>query len=351
MTCRPVPRFTTGRPRRVFLQVHDLDGGLRAFRTAAVSPGSTISFPPHITIVHPRTSALGEQAWAELAACNLSIRFTVTCVAITAFDGDRWPALRVLHLAPGGPSPRNDENAGSTGHDATRIPPLPVRPRPRRSETADSYLRRLAAANHLRFTYLRRYIARPEGSYGPIDAAKLAVLACRELPAILLALPEAAPSRRPPARRYSREDIRHSHAGKRNKYAAIRRERHQRHVRTGLSSASTTSAVAPSSKRSHPLTRLERKKIHREPARPGGACTPHIDAMIKAAPADHTSRQIWERLADEHGTTVAFPTLRTYVTSHRGQGQTGQDQLSNISRRQPQGNAAGRTFVRTRVST
>ena len=26
---------------------------------------------------------------------------------------------------------------------------------------------------------------------------------------------------------------------------------------------------------------------------------------------------IWERLADQHGTTVAYPTLRTYVTSHR----------------------------------
>lgn len=83
----------------VFLQVDDLDGGLRAFRAAVVPPGSTISFPPHITIVHPRTSGLGEQAWAELAACSLSIRFRVTCVAITAFDGDRWPALRVLHLA------------------------------------------------------------------------------------------------------------------------------------------------------------------------------------------------------------------------------------------------------------
>lgn len=83
----------------VFLQVHDLDGGLRAFRTAVVPPGNAISFPPHITIVHPRTSALGEQAWAELATCSVSIRFTVTRVAITAFDGDRWPALRVLHLA------------------------------------------------------------------------------------------------------------------------------------------------------------------------------------------------------------------------------------------------------------
>ena len=48
-------------------------------------------------------------------------------------------------------------------------PPLPVRPRPRRGENADSYLRRLAVANHLRFSHLRRYLSRPEGSYGPVD--------------------------------------------------------------------------------------------------------------------------------------------------------------------------------------
>ena len=27
---------------------------------------------------------------------------------------------------------------------------------------------------------------------------------------------------------------------------------------------------------------------------------------------------IWQRLADDHGTTVAYPTLRTYVTNRRG---------------------------------
>ena len=58
-------------------------------------------------------------------------------------------------------------------------PPLPLRPRPRHGETADSYLRRLAAANHLRFTYLRRYVATPRGSYGLIDPGQLAVLASR----------------------------------------------------------------------------------------------------------------------------------------------------------------------------
>jgi hypothetical protein len=41
-----------------------------------------------------------------------------------------------------------------------------------------------------------------------------------------------------------------------------------------------------------------------------------IDAMIEADPAIATAT-IWQRLADDHGTTVAYPTLRTYVTSQR----------------------------------
>ena len=38
--------------------------------------------------------------------------------------------------------------------------------------------------------------------------------------------------------------------------------------------------------------------------------------MIEADPKIATAT-IWQRLADEHGTTVAYQTLRTYVTSRR----------------------------------
>ena len=61
-----------------------------------------------------------------------------------------------------------------TGHNEHRLPPLPVRPRPRLGETADEYVRRLATANHLPFSYLRRYLGRR--SYGPVDPAMLAAL-------------------------------------------------------------------------------------------------------------------------------------------------------------------------------
>ena len=59
----------------------------------------------------------------------------------------------------------------------------------------------------------------------------------------------------------------------------------------------------------------ERKKIHREPAALNGLHG-HIDAMIEADPKIATAT-IWQRLADEHGTTVAYYTLRTYVISRR----------------------------------
>lgn len=202
---------------------------------------------------------------------------------------------------------------------AGQPPPLPVRPRPRRGETADSYLRRLAAANHLRFTYLRRYLARPQGSYGPVDPGRLAALAGRELPAILQALPELAPASRPPARRYTQEDIQRSHAAKKAKYAEIRHaagngmsERaieRKHHVGRRTIIKALASADPP-----------ERKKIHREPAALDGL-QGHIDAMIDADP-EIAIAAIWQRLADDHGITVAYPTLRTYAVSRRAASET-----------------------------
>lgn len=193
--------------------------------------------------------------------------------------------------------------------------PLPVRPRPRRGETAGSYLRRLAAANHLRFSYLRRYLARPGGSYGPIDPGKLAALAGRELTAVLHVLPELAPAGpRSGARRYTEEDIQRNHAAKRAKYAAIRRDagngmsgraierRHHVGRRTIVKALASTDPP-------------ERKKFHREPAALNGLHG-HIEAMIEADP-EIAIAAIWERLADEHGVTVAYPTLRTYVSNRR----------------------------------
>jgi hypothetical protein len=193
--------------------------------------------------------------------------------------------------------------------------PLPVRPRPRHGETADSYLRRLAAANHLRFTYLRLYVAARRGSYDPVDPARLAALAGREPHAILRAFPELAPAAAgPPARRYPREEVERNRAARREKYAAIRRDAENGYSQRAIMSRRRTGrrTVALALASAEPP---ERKKIHRESAALNGL-HPIIDAMLDEDPAIGTAA-VWQRLADDHGRTVAYYTLRTYVISRR----------------------------------
>jgi hypothetical protein len=48
--------------------------------------------------VHPRTSRLGDQARVQLASRPVQARFTISEIAITAYDGDRWPSLLVIPL-------------------------------------------------------------------------------------------------------------------------------------------------------------------------------------------------------------------------------------------------------------
>ena len=51
-----------------------------------------------------------------------------------------------------------------TPDDGPLPPPLPVRVRPAAGETAESYIRRLARANHLRPSLLQVYVRNPDGS-------------------------------------------------------------------------------------------------------------------------------------------------------------------------------------------
>jgi hypothetical protein len=193
--------------------------------------------------------------------------------------------------------------------------PLPVRLRPQRGETADSYVRRLASANHLRFSYLRRYLSAPAGSYGPLQPGKLAAVTGRDLPAILHALPDlATPLPRRSTRRYSDDEIQRNRARKNALFTAIRHdadagmsgraiERKHRVGRRTTQKALTSSTPPP------------RKKMNRESVVLNGLHAV-IDAMTQTNP-QITVTAIWEHLADELDTTVAYPTLRAYITRQR----------------------------------
>lgn len=98
------PAFYVGSPADgVFLRVHDIDGGIARFRAAAVPAGPMIDFPSHVTIVHPRTSDRGRQAWDELEDTRIDARFAITHLAVTAYSDTRWRTLRLLSLTGTGP--------------------------------------------------------------------------------------------------------------------------------------------------------------------------------------------------------------------------------------------------------
>ncbi|HEV3294119.1 MAG TPA: helix-turn-helix domain-containing protein, partial [Streptosporangiaceae bacterium] len=77
--------------------------------------------------------------------------------------------------------------------------PLPIRPRPRRGETTESYARRLAHANHLRPSYLRAFLCDPPRRTGAIRPWRLAAISGRSVRALQHAL-AGLTQRGPPAR-------------------------------------------------------------------------------------------------------------------------------------------------------
>lgn len=77
----------------VFVQVYDPDGAWRRLRSSIAGPPVEDSIPAHITLIHPRTSALGPTAWDDLQARNLRRTVRVASVAVTAFDGKGWATV------------------------------------------------------------------------------------------------------------------------------------------------------------------------------------------------------------------------------------------------------------------
>ena len=53
---------------------------------------------PHVTIVHPRHSNLGSQAWETVRTLDLAGASTVAEVGITVFDGRVWRTVERLPL-------------------------------------------------------------------------------------------------------------------------------------------------------------------------------------------------------------------------------------------------------------
>jgi 2'-5' RNA ligase len=90
-----------GRPEGgVYVEVDDVDGGYGGLREEVLrTPFQAVTFRPHVTLVHPRTSCRGRDFWDRRRHERQDREFTATEIAITAFDGDRWVVLAACTLA------------------------------------------------------------------------------------------------------------------------------------------------------------------------------------------------------------------------------------------------------------
>ena len=82
----------------VYVTVEDIDGGYARCVRKCCAHRSFVAFPPHVTLVHPRTSGRGDDfrdsGWSRRGDAG----FMAQEVAITAFDGARWVVLGTFRL-------------------------------------------------------------------------------------------------------------------------------------------------------------------------------------------------------------------------------------------------------------
>jgi hypothetical protein len=205
---------------------------------------------------------------------------------------------------------------------ADRPQPLPVIPRPRHEETLTSYLRRLAAANHLRTSYLRKYLCAPPGYTGSVRVQRLAILTARSVEALTRAFPSLQIA--PRARNVT--GIREAkHQARIEFYEAIRREAQTNHSIRDLTSMFDV--------RSNVIIRALATTL-KPPIKPQSKRNPildpfqHIVDAILVTQQTPNAWQIWEHLVDEHAAEVSYATVRDYISRKRRQandsaGQTG----------------------------
>lgn len=195
--------------------------------------------------------------------------------------------------------------------------PLPIRIRPHPGETAESYIRRLARANHLRPSHLRRFLSHPASHYAPAKPERLAIMTGRSQAALehaLVGLTKSARGRREPIKPSTTRHV-HKQVDKPELFAAIRYAArrdglsiraiearfhvHRRTIRQALASPippPRKQAVRPS----RVLVGLDRL----------------IDDLLDAQPGIRIGH-IWERLIDDHDANVSYASVRDYVAKRR----------------------------------
>jgi transposase len=197
-----------------------------------------------------------------------------------------------------------------TPDDGPLPPPLPVRVRPAAGETIESYIRRLARANHLRPSLLQVYVRNPGVPAGAIRMRRLAAVSGSTVTALTRALTglpaDRGQHRAPPpgesqAARKTRlfGVIRDDAAGGMSiRQIASRHRVHRRMVRQALAA---------------PFGPPPRKRA----ARPAQITGPIRDVLDELASESRTIWEIWTTVTDEHDSDASYAAIRDYIRTRR----------------------------------
>ena len=197
--------------------------------------------------------------------------------------------------------------------DGPLPPPLPIRVRPATGETVESFIRRLARANHLRPSLLQVYIRNPRVTTGAIRLQRLAAVSGSTRTALAFALtgltPVARQSRPPsPSPAESQMDrkarlfslIRDDAAqGMSIRQIADRHHVHRRMVRQAI--AEPDSAPPP----------------RKRGTRPSPAIGPVQNVLDRLADEPLTIWEIWTIVTDRHDSGASYATVRDYIRGRR----------------------------------
>jgi hypothetical protein len=200
--------------------------------------------------------------------------------------------------------------------DGPLPPPLPVRVRPAAGETTESYVRRLAHANHLRPSLLHVYVRNPGLPTGAIPIRRLAAVSGSTVTTIaraLTGLPSSRELQRPPSTGESRSTWESQAARKARLFPIIRAEaeqgiptdqiayRHQVHRRMVRQALATDGPPPPRKRRTQPAPLID----------------PIRGILDKLADESRTIWEIWTIVTDEHGSNASYATIRGYVHTRR----------------------------------
>jgi hypothetical protein len=196
-------------------------------------------------------------------------------------------------------------------------PPLPVRVRPAAGETAESYIRRLAQANHLRPSLLQVYVRNPDVPTAAIRLRRLAAVSGSTRTALAFALTGLTPAsqrRLPPPSPAESQPAR-----KARLFSAIRDD------------AARGMSIRQIAGRHHVHRRMVRQALA-EPAgppprkrgtRPAPAIGPVQDVLDKLAGEPLTAWEIWTTVTDQHDSDASYAAIRDYIRSRRLARQSG----------------------------